>query len=114
MTDNYRTLPDFVDLAARLRDINPAIVPTIMVQPLAKKGVGSYGAFFRAHHPSLIDRSELHDRFATMHERAEALGIPVLVFFTYKIADFIRRGCPIPSIEFIEAGGSQLEDILFA
>jgi molybdenum cofactor biosynthesis enzyme MoaA len=110
MTDNYRTLPDFVDLAARLRDINPAIVPSILVQPLAKKGIDSYGAFFREHHPSLIDHSELRERFESMLARSEALKIPVVVFFTHALADFIKRGCPIPSIEFIGNRTSQLEE----
>jgi sulfatase maturation enzyme AslB (radical SAM superfamily) len=114
MIDNYRTLPDFVDLAARLRDVNPGIVPTVMVQPLAKKGVDAYGAFFKAHHPSLIDHSALTERFEAMHERAQALDIPVLVFFTHKLSDFIKRGCPIPSNEFIYIEGSQLEEDLVA
>jgi len=96
MTDNYHTLPKFVELAARLRDINPAVPPTIAVQALAKKRHSGYADFLSEHHPSLISHRALQDSFSAMQNRAEALGIFVSVFFTYGLADFIARGCPNP------------------
>jgi len=110
MTDNYQTLPKFVELAARLRDINPAVPPTIMVQALTKRRNSGYADFLSEHHPSLISHRALQDSFSAMQNRAEALGIPVSVFSTYTLADFIARGCPIPNIDFLATDEAKVED----
>jgi hypothetical protein len=110
MIDNYQTLSKLVELAARLRDINPAVPPTIMVQALTKRRYGGYADFLSEHHPSLISHRALQDSFSAMQNRAEALGIPVSVFCIYGLADFISRGCPIPSIDFLTAGEAQFKE----
>jgi hypothetical protein len=110
MIDNYQTLSKLVELAARLRDINPAVPPTIMVQALTKRRYGGYADFLSEHHPSLISHRALQDSFSAMQNRAEALGIPVSVFCIYGLADFISRGCPIPSIDSLTAGEAQFKE----
>lgn len=112
MDINYSELPHFVELADQLQKINSKIRPTIMVQPLARKGVAEYRDFVAKHHPSAINKEALDTAFRTMNERSKLTGIPVNVFFTWSLADFISKGCPIPPPDFIVTGASesQLDD----
>lgn len=112
MDINYRELPRFVELADKFYKRNPKIKPSIMVQPLAKKGAAEYLDFVTEHHPSRIDKKELDAAFIEMREKSISTGIPVFVFFTWSLADFIIKGCPIPLLDLIKTGAleSQLED----
>lgn len=112
MDINYSELPSFVELAEQFHKINPKIRPSIMVQPLARKGVKEYRDFVVEHHPSAINKEELDAIFKVMDEKSKATGIQVFVFFTWSLTDFISNGCPIPSSEVIvnEQSEFQLED----
>lgn len=101
MDINYTELPKFVELAARFNAINPNIKPSIMVQPLARKGVSEYRDFVVKHHPSIIDREKLTAAFVQMNEGSKSSGITVYVFFTWNLSDYIDKGCPIPPADFV-------------
>lgn len=99
---NYKELKDIVQLAHDLSQEANSPFPHILVQPMETKGHIKYGEWLEKHHHSRIDRDELISSFTEMAETAERLGITVIVFYQYKLDDFIKKGCPLPDYQFLE------------
>lgn len=109
MDINYGELAEFVRLAERFHKINPKIRPSIMVQPLARKGVQGYADFVAGHHPALVEKATLDAVFQEMLEQSRASGITVFVFFTWRLEEFIKKGCPIPPSDVVVGNAAALE-----
>ncbi len=100
MTDNYRELPQLVDFIHSVREGQDFNTPTITVSALGLKGGSDYRDFVLEHHHTNIDHEELKEKFEEMLVKSEEYGIPVYVFHTYRLRDFVEKGCPVPDNDF--------------
>jgi len=103
MKDNYKELPEFVDLIVDfMGDSVGFIQPSIVVQPLEMRGTRKYLDFARDQHPHYLPKDEITEIFTRLRDSAKVHGLSVGVFHLHLIDRFIELGCPIALPEIVE------------
>jgi hypothetical protein len=92
---------DFVDLVGEIHGNRNRLRVAILVQPMSLKGPKEYEELLAREHHTLIDRDALREAFAAMRDRAAARKIPVTVFYSIPIDEFVAKGCPLPDYDFV-------------
>lgn len=98
MKRNYYEFPDIVRLVHNLRDGNKLPSVNIYCQGLENYMIQGYRDLIRGEHHTLVEKKELIDIFKKVSKEAENTNIPVSVFYSHKIVDFIHQDCPFPSL----------------
>lgn len=101
MRRNYAELAEYVDLIGEIIRDAQYVKPNIQVQGLSQRGVEDYEVFLGDEHHSLVAEEKLRESFQAMQLRSAALGIPVQVFYTHDLKDFVADGCPVPEMDFV-------------
>jgi sulfatase maturation enzyme AslB (radical SAM superfamily) len=99
MKRNYHEFPQLVRLIHQLRGDNP--LPRIHVYCQSLENYGEpeeYINFVTREHHTLVDRTKLVAVFEDTLKASQSTGIPVRAFYTHKLEDFIKQGCPFPPL----------------
>lgn len=98
MKMNFREFPGMVRLVHELRGESRHPRVNVFCQALEFYGGAAYQAFVHEQHHSLAPGDELEAVFREVHDESKRTGIPVSVFYSHPIADFIKQGFPFPAL----------------
>jgi radical SAM protein with 4Fe4S-binding SPASM domain len=98
MKRNYKEFPMVVKLIKELKGEEPYPFVSIFCQALGDQNVKEHAEFVNKEHHSRIDQYQLKDIFQQVLIESKTTGIPVHVFGSNELEDFIQEGYPFPPI----------------
>lgn len=98
MKRNYHELPELVRLIHRLRGKTKWLRVNISCHALENSELKEYMNFIHKEHHTLIDKGELIATFKEALSESRNTGIPITLFYSYELSDFIKTGCPLPQL----------------
>lgn len=96
MRRNYKEFPLLVRLINSIRNGFTYPNVNIFCQALETYNIPGYNEFYRQEHHSTVDRDELIKVFKETLKASKNTGIETGAFYSYRLKDFIKRGCPFP------------------
>ncbi|MEN8221361.1 MAG: radical SAM protein [Pseudomonadota bacterium] len=99
---NYQEFPQLVRLIHQLRSDNPLPRVHVYCQSLENYGEPKeYVDFVNREHHTLVDRTKLVEVFEETLKASKETGIYVGAFYSHKLEDFIKQGCPFPPLPIV-------------
>ncbi len=98
MRRNASEFPQLIRLIKTLSGSNHLPSAHVTCQALENyPSVEKYFEFVNKEHHSLVDRKELVEIFEETLETSISAGVPVFVFYSHALADFVEAECPFPT-----------------
>ena len=98
MKRNYHEFPKLVRLIHRLRGRYNLPKVNVYCQALENFELRGYRDFVHKEHHSLIDTKLLKEMFLEVRKESIHTDIPVSIFYSTPLEEFIRQGCSVPPL----------------
>ncbi|MCM8813389.1 MAG: radical SAM protein [Candidatus Omnitrophica bacterium] len=98
MKRNYQEFPRLVELIHRLYGTSRVPAISVYCQALESYRTPRYQEFVQREHHSFVARSELIAVFDETTQLSKKTGIPVRVFYSWNIDEFVKAGYPFPPL----------------
>ncbi len=98
MKRNYREFPGLIRLVDRIKSKTDWLNVEIGCQALQNHANAEYKNIVHKEHHTLIDKADLIATFEEALKESKISNIPVNVFSSYSLENFLKEGCPFPPL----------------